>query len=53
MGYGKKGIRCLTPVKTLGAVRNDSWAKAPRSNEAMLVLKQGTLPSGDEVLVGT
>lgn len=52
MGYGKRGIRCLTPVKTLHAVRDDSWAAAPRSSKVMLALKPGTSSGGDEVLGG-
>lgn len=53
MGYGKRGIRCLTPVKTLHAVRDDSRAAAPRSSKVTLALKPGTSSGGDEVLGGT
>lgn len=53
MGYGKRRIRYLTPVKTLHAVRDDSWVAAPCSSRVTLTLKPGTLPGGEEVLVGT
>jgi len=47
MGHDKNGIKCLTPVKTLSAVRDDSWAKALCSGEATLALKLGSFPGGD------
>lgn len=53
MAYGKKGMSCLTPARTLAAVRADPWAEAPGSRGATLMLKWETLPHGDEVLMGT
>lgn len=40
-------------MNTLGAVRDNSWAKAPCSSEATLALMPRTLPGGEETLVET
>lgn len=42
----QEGDQMFDAVETLCAVGDDSWAKAPHSNEATLTPKRGTLAGG-------